>query len=55
MVLEQTKLWSGVLMTPETKNDFASQNQQQFTGLYGTNDLHNLENQGFGALVLVGA
>jgi hypothetical protein len=33
MVLEQTKLWSRVPMAPETKNDFAGENQQQFTGI----------------------
>jgi hypothetical protein len=54
MVLERTKLWSCFLVVPETKNDFAGKNQQQFTGLYWTNDLHGLDNQGFGVRVQVG-
>jgi hypothetical protein len=53
MVLEWRKLWSCVLTVPETKNDFAGENQQQFTGLYWTNDLHGLNSQGFGVRVPV--
>jgi hypothetical protein len=36
-------------MAPETKNNVAGENQQQFTGLYWTNDLHGLEFESVGA------
>jgi hypothetical protein len=53
MALERWKLWSCVLTMTETKNDFAGENQQQFTRVYWTNDLYRLDRQGFGVWVLV--
>jgi hypothetical protein len=54
IVFEGTKLWSCGPTAPETKNDFAGKNQQQFTGLYWTNDLYELDSQGFEVWVLIG-
>jgi hypothetical protein len=31
--VERTKIWSWVPKGPETKNDFAGEDQQQFTGM----------------------